>query len=446
MHTAQVREKYASEDGLNLRALDADSVALGRAAAALQEAAVRGDKQLAAAAVAWQGGGADASLEFLRRHSDAASKATAAVQSAAETLTTLRDELWRLIDAKVAAAMSIDERTQAQRAEWLAAAQTVMSGTGDRSAASELIGNQVKPFVDNTIRGELLTGFRSTEDSIGDAYDAATTTLTGEPGAVFDVPGDVGPSWMPTIRDDGAATVPAAASAPASVVSASPSWGAPPSWAAPPTWGEPQPWGAPAATAPMPVAPAAADPLPAPAAAPAAAMPSTPSLGGMPDVGGGLSGFGQQLADMLGGLIGSSDNAGLPDPSDLGDPTQLDDPPAPDDPEPDQKPDDEPADDAADAEDPTATDERQIPRKSAPRTGRARTRQPNRCHQSRRLSLWPKPLTPCRLRCLSRRPRRPRLPCRRGHRHRQPTPRAHRARSRLPSCRRWASDGVASVA
>ena len=59
-------------------------------------------------------------------------------------------------------------------------------------------------------------------------------------------------------------------------------------------------------------------------------LPSAPSLGGLPDVGGGFSGFGQQLADMLGGLMGSGD--ALAEPPDLDEPTELDDPPDLDDP------------------------------------------------------------------------------------------------------------------
>jgi hypothetical protein len=49
------------------------------------------------------------------------------------------------------------------------------------------------------------------------------------------------------------------------------------------------------------------------------ASPSTPSLGGMPDVGSGLSGLGQQLADVFGSLLGSADDA-VTDTPELGDP------------------------------------------------------------------------------------------------------------------------------
>ena len=49
-----------------------------------------------------------------------------------------------------------------------------------------------------------------------------------------------------------------------------------------------------------------------------AAPPSAPSLSGLPDVGSGLSGLGQQLADAFGSLLGSGDEA-LADTPDIDD-------------------------------------------------------------------------------------------------------------------------------
>jgi hypothetical protein len=63
----------------------------------------------------------------------------------------------------------------------------------------------------------------------------------------------------------------------------------------------------------------------------------------MPDVGGGLAGFGQQLADMLGGLIGSSDDA-------LGDPPGIDEQPEIDEPAVGDESDDETDDGLSDDE------------------------------------------------------------------------------------------------
>jgi hypothetical protein len=53
-------------------------------------------------------------------------------------------------------------------------------------------------------------------------------------------------------------------------------------------------------------------------------MPSLGEMGGgMPSLGTGASGFGQQLADLIGGLVGSSDDA-LPDPQGLDPPNETD--------------------------------------------------------------------------------------------------------------------------
>jgi hypothetical protein len=337
LHASQVRDWYGSEDGLDLRALDADCAALEAAVAATEDALTRQDDQLGALPAAWQGRSADLSREFLRRHGEASAAAAAAVRTTAYALTTLRDNLWHTVDGKVAAAIAADDRAPD---EWLAAAHTVTTGAGDRAAASERIDQEVKPFVDNDIRADWLTAMRSAIAAVMDLYDAATAELTAEPDAVFDVPGDLGPTWTPPPRDDGVATVPAAASAVAPTVAAPPSWGAPPS-----------PMPAPPPPAPMPPPP----PVDAGSTAPAmAAPPSAPSLSGLPDVGSGLSGLGQQLADAFGSLLGSGDEA-LADTPDIDD-GELDedvDDKLADDPEDG----DEPVEPAADLEEESAAEE-----------------------------------------------------------------------------------------
>jgi len=304
LHASQVSDWYGSEDALDLRALDADCAALEAAVAATEDALMRQDEQLAALSSAWQGGTADLSREFLRRHGEASAAAAAAVRTTADALATLRDNLWHAVDGKVAAAIAADDRAPG---EWLAAAHTVTTGAGDRAAASERIDQEVKPFVDNDIRAEWLTAMRSAMAAVMESYDAATAELSAEPDAVFDVPGDLGPSWTPPPRDDEAATVPAAASSVAPPVAAAPPWGAPASAWAP-------------APAPPPVAPPPAPPVDPGTTAPAmSAPPSAPSLGGLPDVGSGLSGLGQQLADVFGSLLGSADDA-------LGETPDIDEP------------------------------------------------------------------------------------------------------------------------
>lgn len=343
MHAAQVRDWYGSEDGLDLLAMDNDCGALDAAVSAVQDALARQDDAVSEVSAAWQGRGADASREFLRRHLEASTAAAAAVRTAADALAALRHNLWRTVDRKVATTIAVGGRAQA---DWLAAAQTVATGAGDRAAASELVDQQVKPFVDNDIRMGWITAMRSATSAVADLYDTATAELTAEGDAVFDVPGELGPSWSPPApRDDDVATTPASAAIPAMpVASAPPVWSAP--TAAPPM---------PAAIDPVPSSPApvASPPVDPAATAPAmAAPPSIPSLGGMgsglPDIGSGFSGLGQQLADAVGSLLGSRDDA-LADPPKLDDP-QLDDPKA-DQPDPAaDKPDEEALDDT-DAED-----------------------------------------------------------------------------------------------
>jgi hypothetical protein len=312
LHAAQIRDWYASEDGLDLRALDSDCAALQAVIAATEGALRLQDDQDATLTGAWWGGGADASREFLRRHHEASAAASAAVRTAAAALSSLRDNLWQMVDGKVAAAVAIDDRRQAERADWLAAAHTVTKGAGDRAVASELIDQQVKAFVDNDIRADWLTAMRTTIAAVAASYDAATAGLTAEPAAVFGVPGDLGPSWTPPPSTAPATDEPArsgGATAPAAAVAPVPAaWSSPPVANTMPPPAPPPP--------PMPPAPALEPPPMAPAPPPAPAMPAAPvgELGnGLSGVGQGLSGFGQQLADALGGLLNPADDA-LPDP------------------------------------------------------------------------------------------------------------------------------------
>ncbi|MCV7221903.1 hypothetical protein [Mycolicibacterium elephantis] len=321
---AQVREHYASEEGLNLAALEEDCSALQAAATAAAEALARQDAQRVALIAAWHGRGAEASREFLRRHGEASALAATALRAAAHSLAELRDKLWQSVDGKVATVMAIDGRVGGQRADWLAAAQTVTTGAGDRAAASELVDQEVKPFVANVIGGEWMTAMRAAVDAIGAAYDAATAELASEADATFDVPGDLGPAWTPaatgvTATPNATSVTPAAPVAPAAlgapVAPAAPvAPVAPAAPVAPGAWGAPGPPAtAPADLPPPAAAPAAADP----AAAPAMAPPSMPSLGGgLPGMGSGLSGFAQQLGETLGGLLGGAEEV-LAEPEEI---------------------------------------------------------------------------------------------------------------------------------
>ena len=215
--------------------------------------------------------------------------------------------MWRSIDGKVAATTAVGGR--ADRPYWLAAAQTVTTGAGDRATASELVDHEIKPFVDNDIRSEWLAAMRAAMAAVTNAYDGAAAEVTSEMGAAFAIPGDLGPSWSPSSGDGGGATTPAAASAVTPVGAAAPAGASAPAGAAPTAWA------APLSAQPMPSTVSAPLVPPPPSTAPPvepAAMtpPSVPSMGGgMPDIGSGLSGFGQQVGDLLGGLLGTSQDA-----------------------------------------------------------------------------------------------------------------------------------------
>ena len=64
-HTAQVRDWYSGDDGLDLRALDSDHVALAAAASAAEDAARMQADLMAELDGAWSGRGATAAHEFL---------------------------------------------------------------------------------------------------------------------------------------------------------------------------------------------------------------------------------------------------------------------------------------------------------------------------------------------------------------------------------------------
>jgi hypothetical protein len=298
-YPSQVRDWYTSEDGLDLRALDRDCAELRAAGDAVMEALRIQRAQVAELGAAWTGPGGDSAVGFLQRHCDAAYAVATEIRAAAQRCESLRDNLWYLVDSKVATAIAIDERTRAQRQTWLAAAAAVMTGAGDRPTAEEVVRQQINPYVDNEIRDDWLTTMRSTEAGVATSYDMVIRRMAAVPAASFESPGDLGPGYRPL-----AAAPP---SAPTSAV------------------------------APATFPSLATDPAPAPALttapAPAPAIPATPlpdlgsALGdasGMPagDLGGlggsgGLGGLASRLVDAMGSLLGSAVDS-------LGDPSTLD--------------------------------------------------------------------------------------------------------------------------
>ena len=311
----QIRDWYDSEDGLELRALDNDCAQLRAAAAAVMEALRMQRAQVDELAAVWTGPGAESAVAFLQRHCDAANAVAAEVRAAAQRCESLRDNLWHLVDVKVATAIAIDDRTLAHRPAWLAACAAV----GDRKA-DELVEQQIKPYVDNDIRVDWLTAMRSAQAGIGAAYDMVIDRFAAAVPPYFEIPEDLRAGRAPF--PPAPASVPAAA--PTSVV-------------------------APAAA--LPVLPA--DPAPrAISATPFAttpaslAAPTPPDLGtglgdalGMPagagssgnSMGlGGLGGLASRIVDAMSGLLGSEADQ-LEDPSGLDDPVDTDDAFDPDD-------------------------------------------------------------------------------------------------------------------
>lgn len=297
--TGEVEQAYSTEVGLDLHALDADHAALTAAVAAVREAQQLQEAQLGALSVAWTGAGADAAADFLRSHSAASAQAVAALATAAEQVGALRDDLWRLVDAKVAAAESVDARTDGVRGEWLAAAETVNTGVGDRATASELVDAQVAPFVEQDVRAEWVAAMEEATTAIARRFEAAAAALTSE---------------------------------------------------APPGFSPAGGWAQPAGAAPAP--PAMTEP------AAAAAPPAPTGAGAMPEMGSALSGFsglGQQLGEMISGLVPSIGDAlgEVPEPEDD---FELDDD-AEEDPEDDEDEEDETGDADEDEDEDPDTEE-----------------------------------------------------------------------------------------
>ncbi|OMC08809.1 hypothetical protein A5735_20135 [Mycolicibacter heraklionensis] len=191
-YDGQLADHYDGESGLDLRSLDADCAALNALAAVADDVLRTQRQQLVELDHAWHGSGADVTAEFLRRHCDAAAQLTAGLRAAATACGVLRDELWRLVDDKVAAVLAVDERVDAHRHSWLTAAHAVTSGAADGSAA-EVVDKQVMPYVADDVGGEWVAAVRKARDGIDAAYRAAVAAAEPAVGVVFAIPGDLAP-------------------------------------------------------------------------------------------------------------------------------------------------------------------------------------------------------------------------------------------------------------
>ena len=330
-HPAQIRDWYDSEDGLDLRALDGDCAQLRAAAAAVMEALRMQRAQVDDLAAAWSGPGADSAVAFLQRHCDAANTVATELRAAAQRCESLRDNLWHLVDAKVATAIAIDDRTLAHRPAWLAAADAVTTGAGDRQTADELVQQQIKPYVDNDIRTDWLSAMRSTQVGVAATYDMVIDRFAAAAPAYFEIPEDLRPGRTPF--------QPAPASAPEATAALAPA-----------SFPNPAPDPAPAAIPATPITPAALTPPTTPTpmsdlgAGGLGGASGMPTSAGSPAALDGLGGLASRIVDAMSGLLGSAADQ-------LNDPSGLDDPPDTEDPfDPDDNADDNHDDDKSDAE------------------------------------------------------------------------------------------------
>lgn len=214
-YPAQIHDWYGSEDGLDLHALDADCAQLRAAASVLMEALRMERSQVAVLAAAWTGSEADAAVHFVQRHCETGNSVVTEVRAAAQRCESLRDNLWQLVDSKVATAIAIDERALAQRPAWLAAAEALTTEGADRPTAVEVVRQQIQPYVDDDVRNDWLTTMRSTTAGVAASYDAVTDQLASAPRAHFEIPDDLGPGRQPS-----PASVPAQPSATAAITPA----------------------------------------------------------------------------------------------------------------------------------------------------------------------------------------------------------------------------------
>jgi hypothetical protein len=337
----QIRDWYDSEEGLDLRALDGDCAQLRAAVGAVMEALQMQRAQVDELAAAWSGPGAESAVAFLQRHCEAANAVATEVRAAAQRCESLRDNLWHLVDVKVATAIAVDDRTLANRPAWMAAAAAVTTGAGEPKTA-EVVQQQITPYVDNDIRAEWLTAMRSARDGVATSYDMVIDKFAAAAPVYFEIPVDQSPGRAPF------QPVPAAAPAVLAPAVALPALAPDPAPAAMSTPAAPaSAFGT--SAAPAPLTPPTSDW--GTAMGDGSALPGgLGSAAGLDGLGGlgGLGGLANRIVDEMSGLLASAGDE-LDDPSGLDDPLDAD---GPDDKAPDDEADDDEADDAESAAEP----------------------------------------------------------------------------------------------
>jgi hypothetical protein len=333
-HGARIRDRYAAEEGLDLGMLETDCATLRDMSLDSEEGLRQARSQISALTEAWTGGGGVAAADFVRRHCDSAAVVGEALRAAAVAWGVLRDDLWQVVDRRVATTLSTVEPAHAQRSVWLAAARSVLGGDTAGDDATEIVDGQVKPFVDSAIRRDWVSAMQAADGAAAAAYRRAIGTVGGMAGVRFEVPGDLGPRYRsspgpgpvaePRTAADSA--VPSAASAPD--VDDWPTSSENLFGPVPPYVPASVPPGVPPASAPAP-----ANPLDAWATLPAPSSMSTPpglGAGSIPGLGAGnVPGLGAaasvpgRFVDALSGLLGTPTTDAVPDLSAMPDPGMV---------------------------------------------------------------------------------------------------------------------------
>ena len=296
-HPGQPGDWYATEDGLDLDALDADAATLRSLAAVAAEALATTRELRTTLTAAFSGAGATAADGFLSRNATAAATVGDRLERTARCYPLLAGQLWRAIDAKVTATCWLAGRWANRRSEWLAAASAVLAGSTDEQSTAT-VERSVKPFVAESVRGDWLAAMRTAVAAVEQAYRAAVDQLADGAVVRFEIPADLMPSAP--ARTSASAAV---AAAPPAAAPTTPAAVPVPDTPAAPVPGDTVSPEVPAEPGVSPSPPSSAVP-PASSTVPDTGTGSTPNLGSLPTLGSGsglgLPDFGA-LEDPFGG-------------------------------------------------------------------------------------------------------------------------------------------------
>ncbi|ORA66361.1 hypothetical protein BST26_17465, partial [Mycolicibacterium insubricum] len=220
LHPGQPGDWYATEDGLDLDALDADAATLRSLAAVAAEALATSRELRTTLTAAFSGAGATAADGFLSRNAAAAATVGGRLERTARCYPILAGQLWRAIDAKVTATCGLAGRWANRRTEWLAAASAVLAGSTDEQSTAT-VERSVKPFVAESVRGDWLAAMRTAVAAVEQAYRAAVDQLADGAVVRFEIPADLVPSAPARTSASAAVAAAPPAAAPTSPAAAS---------------------------------------------------------------------------------------------------------------------------------------------------------------------------------------------------------------------------------